>query len=167
MSVPLLESEWDLPEGLLGRGSEVARSLMMDTLANLEYIRIIASYGKRMESTSISNVTMDTSVSFNTGQEQAHLVEECRCPQGYKGTSCEVFPIDLNYCDLVTYHEQMERNRTAPVDFIGKERIHLAYVVLVEVMLSAAPNQTVPLFVTAARASADVLATLQVRNTTD
>jgi len=90
ISVTLLESEWELPEGLLGRGNEVSRSSMMDVLANLEYIRIRASYGSRMSATSLSNVMMDTAVPFNTGQEAAHLVEECHCPQGYKGTSCEV-----------------------------------------------------------------------------
>lgn len=42
-----------------------------------------------MAYTSLSNVAMDTAVPFNTGQEQPREVEECRCPEGHRGTSCE------------------------------------------------------------------------------
>lgn len=40
--------------------------------------------------TTVSQVRMDTAVEYNTNQGQAVLVEECRCPPGYIGLSCDV-----------------------------------------------------------------------------
>lgn len=34
-------------------------------------------------------VSLDTAERFNTGRERAPEVEECSCPAGYKGYSCE------------------------------------------------------------------------------
>jgi hypothetical protein len=38
----------------------------------------------------IFNINMDSAGFRNTGQGQALFVEECRCPAGYAGLSCEV-----------------------------------------------------------------------------
>ena len=37
----------------------------------------------------ISNVNMDYSQERNTGTALATAIEECQCPEGYKGLSCE------------------------------------------------------------------------------
>lgn len=37
----------------------------------------------------IQSVSLDIADSFNTGQNRAVEVEECLCPEGYKGLSCE------------------------------------------------------------------------------
>lgn len=37
----------------------------------------------------IQSVSLDIADSFNTGQNRAVEVEECSCPEGYRGLSCE------------------------------------------------------------------------------
>ena len=39
---------------------------------------------------SISDIKMDVAVPHSTGNERALEVEECACPQGYRGPSCQV-----------------------------------------------------------------------------
>lgn len=39
---------------------------------------------------SISDIKMDIAVSRSTGNERALEVEQCACPQGYRGPSCQV-----------------------------------------------------------------------------
>jgi hypothetical protein len=47
--------------------------------------------------TQIFNINMDSAGVRNTGQGKAVFVEECRCPAGYTGLSCEVsFSYNLN-----------------------------------------------------------------------
>jgi len=43
-----------------------------------------------MLNTLIFNINMDSAGVRNTGQGQSVFVEECRCPAGYTGLSCEV-----------------------------------------------------------------------------
>lgn len=38
---------------------------------------------------SLGEVVLDIAVQVNTQQERAYAVEECRCPEGYIGLSCE------------------------------------------------------------------------------
>lgn len=40
--------------------------------------------------TLIFNINMDSAGVRNTGQGKSIFVEECRCPAGYTGLSCEV-----------------------------------------------------------------------------
>lgn len=40
--------------------------------------------------TLITNINMDSAAVRNTGQGKSVFVEECRCPAGYTGLSCEV-----------------------------------------------------------------------------
>ena len=37
----------------------------------------------------LSDVSLDIAEERNTGQERALAVEQCSCPRGYKGLSCE------------------------------------------------------------------------------
>lgn len=39
---------------------------------------------------SLSDLKMDVAVPHSTGRERALDVEECACPQGYRGPSCQV-----------------------------------------------------------------------------
>lgn len=52
---------------------------------------------------SLQNVTMDVAEDRNTGQNLANEVEECKCPVGYRGTSCEE-------CDVGYYREDRGLN---------------------------------------------------------
>ena len=69
--------------------STVTREEFLRVLANVQTIEIRATHSYSMAYTSLSNVIMDTAVPFNTGQEQPKEVEECRCPEGHRGPSCE------------------------------------------------------------------------------
>ena len=45
--------------------------------------------------TTVTQVRMDTAVETNYNQGQAVLVEECRCPPGYIGLSCDVIHFQI------------------------------------------------------------------------
>ncbi|XP_060056690.1 laminin subunit alpha-1 [Erinaceus europaeus] len=70
----------------------VARSDFMAVLSNIEYILIKASYGKGLQQSRISNISLEvgrkTQV-LQPGQEAASLIEKCVCPQGTAGFSCQ------------------------------------------------------------------------------
>jgi len=74
----------------------------MQVLSNLQTIEIRATYSYSMAYTSLSNVALDTAVPYNTGLEQPRDVEQCACPEGHKGTSCEVLTrFDSSFGQLV------------------------------------------------------------------
>ena len=56
-------------------------------LAGLEHILIKAAHTERTEVAAISDITLDHGI--DRGTQQASAVEECRCPIGYQGLSCE------------------------------------------------------------------------------
>lgn len=66
------------------------REHLMMVLADLDDILIRASYSSEMRSSSISDVVMEVAVPNYSGLAQALEVEQCRCPPGYQGLSCEV-----------------------------------------------------------------------------
>ncbi|XP_076597098.1 basement membrane-specific heparan sulfate proteoglycan core protein isoform X2 [Chaetodon auriga] len=71
-------------------GRPVSREELMMTLANLDSISIRTIYDNHMVSVAISDIVMDTTtVEFST-LGHAKMVEECRCPPGYSGLSCEL-----------------------------------------------------------------------------
>ena len=74
----------------------VGREELMHCLANLEAILIRISYaGERGQSeTKIGNFQITTA--GRSGSERAVYVEQCECPPGYKGMSCEL-------CDTPRY----------------------------------------------------------------
>ena len=39
---------------------------------------------------SIQDIYMDIAEVRNTGSDRAYAVEQCNCPRGYRGLSCEV-----------------------------------------------------------------------------
>ncbi|KAJ7306581.1 hypothetical protein JRQ81_009947, partial [Phrynocephalus forsythii] len=70
-------------------GSPVSREELLLTLQNLEAIMIQTVYDNRMASVGLSDIAMDTTTTEVTGLGPAHGVEQCRCPVGYSGLSCE------------------------------------------------------------------------------
>uniref|UniRef100_A0A8C3N6E6 Laminin subunit alpha-1 n=1 Tax=Geospiza parvula TaxID=87175 RepID=A0A8C3N6E6_GEOPR len=70
----------------------VLRSDFMSVLSNVEYILIKAAYGQGLQQSRIANISMEIAVKFeemHLGRPPAHLVEQCRCPAGYTGLSCQ------------------------------------------------------------------------------
>ncbi|KAM5132244.1 basement membrane-specific heparan sulfate proteoglycan core protein [Mantella aurantiaca] len=78
------ESQWKRPDG-----QQATREHLMMALADLDEILIRASYSTDMLSASITGVSMETAGPSYTSLPQALEVEECRCPPGYKGLSCQ------------------------------------------------------------------------------
>ncbi|XP_072174592.1 basement membrane-specific heparan sulfate proteoglycan core protein-like [Diadema setosum] len=97
-SVPLTEDGWKIVvlRGGSGRGDlgipievDASRSDFMMVLQNVDAILIRATYSYSMVESSLADVSMDISIPENNGRDRAVFVEECVCPNGYTGTSCE------------------------------------------------------------------------------
>ncbi|KAL5013503.1 hypothetical protein ScPMuIL_007773 [Solemya velum] len=93
LTIPLVENAWEKTEGPR-RGdtpiSEYAsKSDLMMALENVTSIWIRASYDVSQTLTRIGDISMSTAVSTETGGGQAVLVEDCTCPTGYQGLSCQ------------------------------------------------------------------------------
>ncbi|XP_058532481.1 basement membrane-specific heparan sulfate proteoglycan core protein isoform X2 [Ochotona princeps] len=70
-------------------GRPVQRAEMLQVLQSLEAVLIQTVYNAKMASVGLSDISMDTTVTHTTSHGRAHSVEECRCPIGYSGLSCE------------------------------------------------------------------------------
>ncbi|XP_047648303.1 basement membrane-specific heparan sulfate proteoglycan core protein isoform X10 [Phacochoerus africanus] len=70
-------------------GRPVQRAEMLQVLQSLEAVFIQTVYNAKMASVGLSDISMDTTVTYATSHGRAHSVEECRCPIGYSGLSCE------------------------------------------------------------------------------
>ncbi|KAG6921955.1 heparan sulfate proteoglycan 2 [Chelydra serpentina] len=70
-------------------GAPVSRETLLLALQNLESILVQTVYDNKMASVGLSDITMDTTTVELTSQGVAQGVEECRCPIGYLGLSCE------------------------------------------------------------------------------
>lgn len=62
----------------------------MGVLADVEAILLRATFTDEMESTHLKDLSLDDSVRQYTPNGIVQEVEECRCPAGYDGLSCEV-----------------------------------------------------------------------------
>ncbi|OPJ86308.1 hypothetical protein AV530_011445 [Patagioenas fasciata monilis] len=82
--LPLTEEHWEDEAG-----NPVSRELLLLVLQGLEGIFIRAVYDGRMASVGLSDVAMDVTGPGDTGLGPAGDVEECRCPVGYTGLSCQ------------------------------------------------------------------------------
>lgn len=67
------------------------REEIMMTLANIDNILIKLQYNDGPLNTTITNIEMDSAAAPDRGLGAASYVEECECPVGYSGSSCEVF----------------------------------------------------------------------------
>ncbi|CAG2056368.1 unnamed protein product, partial [Timema podura] len=86
-TVPLREASWRRL-GQTGPRS-ASRADLLTVLSNVEAILVRASHSSQTLSTYLSDVSLDTAVPQYTGQAVAIDVEACRCPEGYRGSSCE------------------------------------------------------------------------------
>ncbi|KAJ8412020.1 hypothetical protein AAFF_G00142870 [Aldrovandia affinis] len=84
ISVRFRESAWKRADG-----QPCTREHLLMALAETAVFMIRATYVNSMSATSISDIQMDIAVPHSTGKKQALEVEECACPQGYKGSSCQ------------------------------------------------------------------------------
>ncbi|TMS16751.1 Basement membrane-specific heparan sulfate proteoglycan core protein [Larimichthys crocea] len=78
------EENWHRPDGM-----PATREHLMMVLADLDDILIRASYSTEMRSSSIFDISMEVAVPNYSGLAQALEVEQCRCPPGYQGLSCQ------------------------------------------------------------------------------
>ncbi|KAF3861175.1 hypothetical protein F7725_001430 [Dissostichus mawsoni] len=84
VSVTFRESSWRRADG-----QPCTREHLLMALADVSVFMIRASYSDLMAESSISDIKMDVAVPHSTGNERALEVEECSCPQGYTGPSCQ------------------------------------------------------------------------------
>ncbi|XP_011640582.1 basement membrane-specific heparan sulfate proteoglycan core protein isoform X5 [Pogonomyrmex barbatus] len=83
-TVPLLEQYWQRNDG-----TQADREHLLMALADVRAIRIKATYTTHTDEAALSFVSLDTAEKYNTGKARAVEVEECTCPVGYRGLSCE------------------------------------------------------------------------------
>ncbi|XP_073795137.1 basement membrane-specific heparan sulfate proteoglycan core protein isoform X12 [Danio rerio] len=84
ITVTFRESAWRRADG-----QPCTREHLLMALADINVFMIRATYADNMAETSLSNIQMDIAVPHSTGNERAMEVEECACPQGYSGPSCQ------------------------------------------------------------------------------
>ncbi|KAJ8950523.1 hypothetical protein NQ318_015267 [Aromia moschata] len=83
-TIPLLEQYWQRHDG-----QRADREHLLMALADLEAIYIKATYYTNTRESSLVSVSLDVATDHNTGLERALEVEQCHCPLGYTGLSCE------------------------------------------------------------------------------
>lgn len=84
IEIPMYETSWTRFDG-----QPATREHLLMVLADLESFLIRATHNGGHSSTSLGEVSMDIAVPRDTQQERAWAVEDCRCPAGYVGLSCE------------------------------------------------------------------------------
>lgn len=85
VAVPFLPGHWYNTDSRLA-----SREELMMTLAGVENILIKLQYIDQVQrEVELLNIVMDSSATRDQGLGSASLVEQCRCPQGYDGLSCE------------------------------------------------------------------------------
>ena len=83
-SVRIHEDSWMRADRLL-----VNREHLLMALADVDFILIRATDSKGTKEAGISSVTLSNIASRDEGLGFTTAVEECSCPVGYKGLSCE------------------------------------------------------------------------------
>uniref|UniRef100_A0ABM0MP99 Basement membrane-specific heparan sulfate proteoglycan core protein-like n=1 Tax=Saccoglossus kowalevskii TaxID=10224 RepID=A0ABM0MP99_SACKO len=58
-------------------------------LADVSYIHIRASYDELMLTSALGDLAMETAIPRDNGKRRAVEVEQCSCPEGYMGLSCQ------------------------------------------------------------------------------
>lgn len=84
-SVPILETSWKRSDDTV-----INREHLLMALADVQAIYVKASYTTLTEEAGLSAVSLDISTPRNTGSNvRAAEVEQCQCPAGHQGLSCE------------------------------------------------------------------------------
>ncbi|KAJ9584666.1 hypothetical protein L9F63_020991, partial [Diploptera punctata] len=84
ISVPMVETVWQRHDGQIPN-----REHFLMALADVETILIKATYTTNTREAALIQVSLDVAEDRNTGQARALEVEQCQCPIGYRGLSCE------------------------------------------------------------------------------
>ena len=74
-------------------GTRPTRETFMTTLASLDAILIRSTYYADMSTAVLRALSMDTASPQPVSHTVASIVEQCSCPEGYVGLSCEVSEI--------------------------------------------------------------------------
>ncbi|XP_053952223.1 basement membrane-specific heparan sulfate proteoglycan core protein isoform X19 [Anastrepha ludens] len=83
-SVPIIESAWQRSDGQV-----VNREHLLMALSKIDAIYIKATYTTSTKDGQLTHVSLDIATQNKIGTQRAFEVEECRCPVGYIGLSCE------------------------------------------------------------------------------
>lgn len=84
-SVPIVEENWQRIDG-----NQVNRQHLLMALADVSDIFVKATYTTTTDEAALSAVVLDTASAHNTGSYvRATEVEQCICPRGHQGLSCE------------------------------------------------------------------------------
>lgn len=84
-SVPIFEENWERIDG-----NVVNRAQLLMTLADVSDIFIKSTYTTTTDEAALTQVSLDTASVHNTGSyDRALEVEQCLCPPGHQGLSCE------------------------------------------------------------------------------
>jgi hypothetical protein len=98
-TVPLLEQYWQRSDG-----QQADREHLLMALADLDAIYIKATYNTNTKESALISVSLDIANEQNTGSsERALAVEQCYCPQGYTGLSCEDCAVGYTRADEGIY----------------------------------------------------------------
>uniref|UniRef100_A0A8C5L5G0 Basement membrane-specific heparan sulfate proteoglycan core protein n=1 Tax=Jaculus jaculus TaxID=51337 RepID=A0A8C5L5G0_JACJA len=108
-TVPFREQAWQRPDG-----QPATREHLLMALAGIDALLIRASYTQQQAESRVSGISMDVAVPENTGQDLALEVEQCTCPPGYRGPSCQVTSPGSPYLGGGTYPAE-----TCPLSFQG------------------------------------------------
>ena len=118
LTVPLVvNSNWQKIKG--GIADPASREDFLTVLSDLDFVLIKASRVEDMKETFLKSVMIDIAVTVDTGFV-ATGIEECQCPRGYKGSSCED-------CDRGFYQDFYDRSngelgKCKPCECNGNEK---------------------------------------------
>ncbi|XP_078599139.1 laminin subunit alpha-2-like isoform X15 [Branchiostoma floridae x Branchiostoma japonicum] len=92
VTVYLIPSGWREyadPNSAFNVGARISRTELMTVLADVTKLLIRATYNTNPVESSLSSVSMESASSEAVGPTLASDVEQCQCPIGYTGLSCE------------------------------------------------------------------------------
>ena len=78
-------------------GQNPSRAEFLSALANLDSVLIRSSFHTLMAYSALRDLSLDTAVPAGRGARGGEIaieVEDCECPAGYTGLSCEVRKIE-------------------------------------------------------------------------
>lgn len=88
--VRFFEGSW-LIKSDTQRPRPASREEIMMALEDVSHILIKLEYNEGILNTTITDIEMDSAAVPDGGLGIANYVEECSCPVGYSGMSCEVY----------------------------------------------------------------------------
>ncbi|XP_039180622.1 laminin subunit alpha-2 isoform X7 [Crotalus tigris] len=89
--IEMTEHEWKYYGDSPRITQTVTREDFMDVLYNIHYILIKATHGRFMRQSRISEISLEVASTGNVSRRtpSAQLIEQCNCPVGHFGFSCE------------------------------------------------------------------------------